>query len=110
MSKAAKKKEKQDWALEKPKLDNARKLRGIYFINPEDGEYEETIKKRKKESGSSYGSGYALKDGDKKERKEATGNLLRVRAPTLARKQVFQYCGSSRVHKEAFGNYSSKKS
>ena len=30
-SKAAKKKEKQEWAVEKPKLDNARKLKGISF-------------------------------------------------------------------------------
>ena len=29
MSKAAQHKEKQHWALEKPKLDSARKLRGI---------------------------------------------------------------------------------
>ena len=31
----AKLKEKQNWAIEKPKLDNARGLRGIYFIDPE---------------------------------------------------------------------------
>ena len=31
MSKAAQKKEKQEWAIEKPELDNARKLRGIYL-------------------------------------------------------------------------------
>ena len=42
MSKAVEKKGKQEWALEKPKLDNARKLRGIYFIDPEGGEYKET--------------------------------------------------------------------
>ena len=34
---SAHKKEKQEWANEKPKLDNARRLRGIYFIDPEDG-------------------------------------------------------------------------
>ena len=56
--KAAQKKEKEEWAMEKPKLDNrskterrlfffekpkvdnARRLRGIYFIDPEDGERE----------------------------------------------------------------------
>ena len=36
MPKAAKKKEKQEWAMVKPKLDNARKLRGIFFVDPED--------------------------------------------------------------------------
>ena len=37
-------KERQKWSHEKPKLDNARKLRGIYFIDPEDKEFKETIK------------------------------------------------------------------
>ena len=40
--------QKQDWAVEKPKLDNAGKLRGIYFIDPEDEEHKETIEKKKK--------------------------------------------------------------
>ena len=35
MSDASKRKEKQKWAIEKPKLDDARRLRGIYFIDPE---------------------------------------------------------------------------
>ena len=35
---------KHIWAIEKPKLDNARRLRGIYFIDPEDKELKETIK------------------------------------------------------------------
>ena len=34
--------EKHKWAIEKPKLDNARRLRGIYFIDPEDKEFKET--------------------------------------------------------------------
>ena len=46
MGKNAKLKEKQRWAEEKIHLDNARKLRGIYFIDPEDKEFKETIKKR----------------------------------------------------------------
>ena len=48
MGKNAKLKEKQKWAEEKIHLDNARKLRGIYFINPEDKEYKETIKNARK--------------------------------------------------------------
>ena len=47
MSEAAKKKEKQGWTVEKPKLDNVRKLRG-FFSDPEDGEYKETIKNARK--------------------------------------------------------------
>ena len=44
MSDAAKKKAKQRWAIEKPKLGNARLLRGIFFIEPEDEEFKHTMK------------------------------------------------------------------
>ena len=45
IGKAAQKREKARMGeRENPKLDNARRLRGIYFIDPEDGEYKETIK------------------------------------------------------------------
>ena len=44
MGKNAKLKEKQKWSNEKVHLENARKLRGIYFIDPEDKEFKETIK------------------------------------------------------------------
>ena len=46
MGKNAKLKEKQKWSEEKIHLDNARKLRGIYFIDPEDN--KETIKNARK--------------------------------------------------------------
>ena len=39
MSEASKRKEKQKWAMEKPKLDNARRLRGIFLIEPDDDEF-----------------------------------------------------------------------
>ena len=44
MGKHAKLKEKQEWCNEKLHLENDRKLRGIYFIEPEDTEFKETIK------------------------------------------------------------------
>ena len=34
--------------MKKPQLDNARKVRGIYFIDPEDQEIKETIKNVRK--------------------------------------------------------------
>ena len=49
MGKHAKLKEKQKLSHEKPKLDNARKLRGIYFIDHEDKEFKETIKNMEEE-------------------------------------------------------------
>ena len=48
MGKNAKLKERQKWSHEKLQLDNARKLRGIYFIDPEDKEFKETIKNARK--------------------------------------------------------------
>ena len=48
MPKADQRKEKQQWVIEKPTFDNARKLKGICFIDPEDGECKETIKNARK--------------------------------------------------------------
>ena len=63
LARNAKLREKQKWAIEKPKLDNARRLRGIYFIDPEDKEFKETIKNaRKKLVGNTNGSRHALQD------------------------------------------------
>ena len=41
-------KERQKWSNEEPKLENARRLRGIYFIDFEDKEFKETIKNVRK--------------------------------------------------------------
>ena len=48
MGKHAKLKEKQKWSDEKLHLENARKWRGIYFIDPEDKEFKGTIKNARK--------------------------------------------------------------
>ena len=48
MGKNAQVKEREKWSHEKPKLDNARKLQGIYFIDPEEKEFKETIKNARK--------------------------------------------------------------
>ena len=42
-SEAAQRKEKQKWTIEKTKLDNGRRLCGIYFIDQADSEFQETI-------------------------------------------------------------------
>ena len=44
IGKAAQRREKQEWAIQKPKLEHARKLRGIYSIDPSDEEYKDIIK------------------------------------------------------------------
>ena len=48
MGKHAKLKEKQRWSEEKIHLENARKFRGINFIDLEDKEFKETIKNARK--------------------------------------------------------------
>ena len=50
IGKAAQKLEKHKWASEKPKLDNARRLRGIYFIDLDDGEYAKKPSKMRGEN------------------------------------------------------------
>ena len=44
MSKNAEVREKHGWAIEKPKLDNDRRLRGIFFIDLEDTKFKEISK------------------------------------------------------------------
>ena len=44
LSDASKRNEKQKWAIEKPKLDNARRLGGIYIIDPDDEEFKDIMK------------------------------------------------------------------
>ena len=51
----------------KSKFDNARRLRGNYFIDYEDKEFKETIKKKKKKIGSTKGSSHTLQDMQEKQ-------------------------------------------
>ena len=46
MSDASKRKAKQKWIIEKPKLDSARRLRGIFFIETDDEDIKHAMKKR----------------------------------------------------------------
>ena len=57
ISKASQKRERQEWVNDQAKLENARRMREIYFIDPEDEEHQETIKTCKATVGSSDGSG-----------------------------------------------------
>ena len=61
MSEASTRKAKQKWSIEKPKLVNARKLRGIYFTDPAEEEFKETEKCDEK-VGSCDASSNALQD------------------------------------------------
>ena len=48
---AAQNREKQEWEKEKPKLDNAPRMMGIYFIDPDDEEYREILKNARRKLG-----------------------------------------------------------
>ena len=48
MGKNATQEEEQKWSHEKHHLENARKLRGIYFVDLEDTEFKEIIKNARK--------------------------------------------------------------
>ena len=65
LARNAKLREKHKWEIEKPKLDNARRSRGIYFIDPEDKEFKETIRNARK-NGNTNGSRHALQDMQEK--------------------------------------------
>ena len=48
MSRNSEMKEKQNWASARPKLENARMLRGICLIDPEEKEFAQIIKNTRK--------------------------------------------------------------
>ena len=48
IGKAAQNREKQELKKEKPKLDIGRRLRGKNFINPDDQDYKEILKNKRK--------------------------------------------------------------
>ena len=63
IGKAAQIREKQEWANERPKLDDAPRLRGIYFVDPDDEEYKEIFKQKRGKVGSAYGHYNAVQKG-----------------------------------------------
>ena len=48
IGKAAQRREKQEWVIEKPKLENARNLRAIWSLDHNDEEYKDIIKNARK--------------------------------------------------------------
>ena len=65
MSDASKRKAKQKWAIEKPKLDNARKLRGMFFIEPNDEEFKHTMKNARRKLETPMPAAMPCKNTDK---------------------------------------------
>ena len=87
MSKAAKKKGKQEWANEKTKFDNARRLRGTYFIDPDDGRAKERPSKSKERNWKLSRKRLCFARWWQESVLGSYGKLWRVRTPILAKKQ-----------------------
>ena len=48
------KREKQEWTIEKPKLEEARWLRDIYFIDPDDAEFKKNMMNAQEKIGQDH--------------------------------------------------------
>ena len=101
MSDAAKRKAKQKWAIEKTKLDNARRLRGIFFIELEDEDFKDILKnaRRKLEIPMPAASPCKIK--------QRWWNPPRYRE---SQDETCLYCRSLRVHENSIGRSSLKVS
>ena len=76
-------KEKQKCSNEKPKLDNARRLRGIYFIDPEDKEFKETIMNARKKREKPMTPAMLCKTCKKSKKGETRSKILMVSSQNL---------------------------
>ena len=85
MSDASKRKEKQKWAIEKPKLDNARSLRGICFIDPANEEFKDVMNNARRKFEVPMPAAMLCK----------------------TRREIRLHCRSRRVYEEAHGRISS---
>ena len=121
LGKPLRREKKQEWANEKPKLDNAQRMRGIYFVDPEDeGEKLEVhmdatmpSKKKTKSPTSSPETGARLNASNKVpktkyasivEAHESTSSTLKITTTTCAGKgynSMNQLQFGSQVHSYA---------
>ena len=86
--KAAQKKEKQEWAIEKPKLENARNLRGIYYIDPNDEENNHVMKNARKKLKTPMADSMPCRRSESSRVTRAV-NLKRAQASEKNRKMKF---------------------
>ena len=80
LARNAKLREKHKWALEKPKLDNARRLGGIYFIDPEEKEFKETIKNARRKSETPMAPAMPCKTSKKCKHGETPGKTNEIKS------------------------------
>ena len=73
-------KERQKWFNEEPKLENARKLRGIYVIDLEDKEFNETIKNVRKKLETSVAPAMPCKICKKSKKRETRSKSNEIKS------------------------------
>ena len=71
---------KHKWAIENPKLDNARRLRGIYFIDPEDKEFKGTMKNARKKLETPMALAMPCKTSKKSKHGETRGKTNEIKS------------------------------
>ena len=80
MGRNGKLKERHQWSNEKPKPDNARRLRGIYFIDPEDKEFKETIENARKKLETPMAPAMPCKTSKKSKHRETRGKTNEIKS------------------------------
>ena len=80
IGKAAPKREKQESAIEKPKLDTARNSSGNYSIDPDDEEYKDIIKNARRKLERHVVAAMPCKRKPRSMSLRETGALIRTKA------------------------------
>ena len=96
MGRNAKLKERPKWSHEKPQLDNARNLRGIYFIDPEDKEFKKATKNARQKLETPMAPAMLCKASKK-------GKHGATRGKSNESKSKLACFGSQSIHKTAYG-------
>ena len=97
MGRNAELKERQKWSDEEPKLDNARRLRGIYFIDPEDKEFKETLKNARMKLETPMAPAVPCKTSKKSKHGETRGKTNEIKSKLVC---ILEASESTRLRME----------
>ena len=100
IGKGAQKREKQEWTIEKPKLEYARKLRGNYSIDPSDGEFEDIIKNARRKLETPMAAAMPCKRALSSSQHSGNRCFKNKKSQNVWSKDKIQlYCWSTWIHK-----------
>ena len=92
LARNAKLREKQKWSIEKPKLDNARRLRGICVIDSEDKEFKDIIRNARKKLETPMAPAMPCKTSDKGKHGATRGKSNVAQAISFERHDAHARC------------------